>query len=350
MAGRPRVLIYGAGAIGSLLGGRLADAGLPVTLLGRPSLAEAVRRHGLRLSAPDREITVSPSVITSVDQLDTGFDIVILTVKAYAVEAAMPDLEVLASAGAAIVSFQNGIGTEERLLQSSEIRRLVAGSLTLAIGSDEPGSIRQETDNGGIALAPVRGEVPLDTLATGFRSAGITTLLQPDYRPVKWSKLLLNLMANALPAILATTPAQVYSDSRLFRIERSAFLEALRVMRASQIRTTRLPGFNVPLLTQVMRLPAPLSRWLITPRVARGRGSKRPSLWIDVDRGTGRTEAPWLNGAVVRAGEQFGIPTPVNALLARLVDQVAGDPARRSELAGRPDLVLQQLHSAPIQS
>lgn len=336
---RPGVLVYGAGAVGSLLGGLLAAAGTLVCLLGRPALAEAVAERGLVIHRPAGDITTHPPVITTPDQLTVPVDLVLLTVKAYAVEAALPDLARLAGRGAAVVALQNGVGTEERLLAVPEIRRHASGAVTVSVGTEGPGIVRQET-GGGLTLAAMRGEVPLEGLAGMLRAAGLTIRVAGDYQAVKWSKLLLNIMANATAATLALSPARIYTDPRLFRVERAAFLEALAVMRALGIAPIRLPGYNVPLLARAMRLPAPLARRLLAPRVARGRGDKRPSLWLDVEAGRGITEVGWLNGAVADYGRWAGIATPINAALTELVAALSRDLARRSQFAGRPEALL----------
>jgi 2-dehydropantoate 2-reductase len=92
-----------------------------------------------------------------------------------------------------------------------------------------------------------------------------------------------------------------------------------------------------------MRLPEWISRRLIAPRIAKGRGDKRPSLWLDLDSGRRQTEIDWLNGAVVRAAEPLGIPTPVNRTLTRLVTELANDPTRRAEYAGHPKALLRAI-------
>ena len=80
---------------------------------------------------------------------------------------------------------------------------------------------------------------------------------------------------------------------------------------------------------------------MVGPRVAGGRGDKRPSLWLDVESSRGTTEIAWLNGAVADRGEALGIPTPVNRTLARLIEEITADPTRRHELAGHPRRLLE---------
>ncbi|MDI3341109.1 MAG: 2-dehydropantoate 2-reductase [Sphaerobacter sp.] len=342
-ASLPPTLVYGAGAVGCLLGGLLAAAGAPVTLLARPGAADAVREHGLRLVRPTGERRVHLPVTTSLDALPSPPALVLLTIKADAVPAALPDLRRLAGAGAAIVTLQNGVGTEETVRAAlGSAARLAAGVVTVSVVRSDPATVRQETA-GGVALAPVQGDVPLDRLAAALTAAGLPTSHAPRYPDLKWSKLLLNMMANATAALLALPPAAIYGDPPLFQVERAAFIEALAVMLGAGVQPIALPGFNVPLLVHVMRLPAPIARRLVARRAARGRGEKRPSLWLDLDRGRGTTEVRWLNGAVADQGARLGIPTPVNARLTALVEEATRDPAFRRALAGQPAALLAAL-------
>jgi len=313
VASLPPTLIYGAGAVGCLLGGVLAAGGALVTLLGRPAVAEAVACQGLTVVQSSGTRRIHLPVVTSIDALPARPSLVLLTVKAYAVAAALPDMP-----------------------------RLASGTLTASVVWDSPATVRQETA-GGVTLAPVRGDVPLDQFAAALTAAGLPAGVVPRYQDLKWSKLLLNIMANATAALLALPPAAIYADPRLFAVERAAFIEAFAVMLGAGIRPIPLPGFNVPLLAHAMRLPAPLARRLIAARAARGRGEKRPSLWLDVDRGMGTTEVRWLNGAVADLGARLGVPTPVNAALTALLEEVARNPERRRAFAGRPDALLAAL-------
>ena len=85
-----RILIVGAGAVGGYFGGRLAQAGRDVTFLVRPSRAKQLSQDGLRIISPHGDAVLSPKLI-SADKIDAPYDIIFLSVKAYALEAAMND-------------------------------------------------------------------------------------------------------------------------------------------------------------------------------------------------------------------------------------------------------------------
>ena len=102
----------------------------------------------------------------------------------------------------------------------------------------------------------------------------------------------------------------------------------------------------MPTLSRVMKLPRLLAQMILEPRIGGARGSKMPSLWWDLSRGKGRTEAAYLNGAVVDAGRQQGVATPVNSVLWALLEKVTKNPAEWERYRRQPDRLKQLLRTA----
>ncbi|MDQ7029221.1 MAG: 2-dehydropantoate 2-reductase N-terminal domain-containing protein [Ardenticatenia bacterium] len=275
-------LIVGAGAIGSLLAGRLAWAGHRVTVVVRPRVADVVRQ-GLTLTDDRGRITVSVHVVTSVAEAFerwAPFDVIALTMKAFAVEEAARELRALGAALPPILTFQNGVGSEEIVRTTLAEPPLGAASISIPAELVAPGIVRVGP-KGGICLAPVRGQPPLAAMNDALSGAGFSVHLVADYRAMKWSKLLLNMLGNATSAILAWPPNRIFRHPQLFEIEAEAWREARRVMRAYGIALVRLPGYPVPLFDwAVRRLPPWVLRPVVARLVAGGRGGKMPpSTW-----------------------------------------------------------------------
>ena len=120
-------------------------------------------------------------------------------------------------------------------------------------------------------------------------------------------------------------------------------------MKRLGLRPVSLPGAPVPWLVRCLALPAWLSRPILTRIVGGARAGKVPSLRIGVRSAPAdkplpeQTEVAWMNGAVAQAGARFGIGTPVNACLARVVDEIAADPERRAWFGGHPERLLAEL-------
>jgi len=337
----------GAGAIGSLVGGRLAAAGNDVTLVGRPALVNAVNARGLVIVDSHNGSCVhsvrAVSAVEEIQQEEAGFDLIVITVKVYDTLDAATSLLPLATRGTSVLVLQNGVGGDEIAKQVLEGSVLYSAIITLVVGVLEPGRVRLTTRKGGVGLAPANSGRSLTALADLLRQAGFNVRTYDNYRAMKWSKLLLNLLANASPAILDMPPDEVFADSRLSMLEVTAFREALAVMRGMGLSPVSLPDYPVPLFAWALStLPLVLLRPLFQRLVAGGRGGKMPSLHIDLSRGKGKSEVEYLNGAVVRAAQQLNIRVPANeALYAALAGIVEGE-IPWEDYRGRPDALLRR--------
>jgi len=338
-----RVLVYGAGAVGSWLAARLALTGVEVTVLGRPATVAALRSTGLALALDDQTYVTYARYVERIAEIGPAPDLVFLAVKSYDVAATLPDLHRLTAGGATVVTMQNGIGTEEEIIAALGPTHLLAGAITVSVSIAEPGLVSQHTDMGGVAFAPLPdGPTPGTALAL-FDAASVQAVGIGAYRDLKWSKLLLNLLANAQAAILDTDAATVVRDPTLFALERRAFREALAVMAALPAHPRALPGYDVPKLAAAMRLPVPVALWLLRGRIGGGRGEKRPSLALALAAGRQETEIDALNGAVERYARAFGLAAPVNATFAALVRRLTAQPATCPPPAERRAWLLREL-------
>jgi 2-dehydropantoate 2-reductase len=283
----------------------------------------------------------------SVAEAGGPFDYIFLTVKGYDTLDALEQLQPVLQPGKTILgSFQNGVGNEEAIASSAPDQALIAGSLTVPVSMDEPGTIQLHSRSGGVALAPVSPEVNAAPLVRKLQQAGFKARRYTDFRAMKWSKLLFNILGNAQSAILDMPPAQIFMDTELFRYERAAFREAVSVMDRMRIPVVPLPGLPAPLLRRAMNLPSIIAQILLEPSLGGARGSKMPSLWWDLSRGKGKTEAAYLNGAVVDAGRRFEIPTPVNSVLWAILEKATKLPSEWDRYKQQPDRLKALLRTA----
>jgi 2-dehydropantoate 2-reductase len=335
------VLCFGAGAIGSLVGARLSESGVAVTLLARRDHVAAIRTRGLVMETPQQRIVCKGvDSITMLDDLTDPPDIILLTVKAYQTPDALQALRPLVQGRAVIVSLQNGVGNEELIAASCGPERTIAGTVTINASRPLPGVVRQHSRGGGIGVAAFNPPQDSYDLAGVFRRAGIPSVAYPDFRAMKWSKLLLNVFTNATSAILDCSSFDVVEDNRLFEVERAALREALRVMAALGLKPVALPGYPAPLLSAAVAASPWLVRPLLRRYMQRGRGTNRPSLWQDLERGRPQSEVEVLNGAVAREGAKLGVATPVNAALTAVLQGLASGRLDRNGFRRRPDALL----------
>jgi 2-dehydropantoate 2-reductase len=315
-----KFLAFGAGAVGTYIGGSLALSGHEVVFIERPQVAETIRASGLRLGLSEGERQVAspmlaPSLAGALAAAASDgrpFDAAIFALKSFDTAAALEDMRPHIAAMPPVLCLQNGVDNEPALAGVLGSERVIAGTLLSAIARRGLGDIAVERLRGmGVAA----GHPLSEALQAALDAAGLRCRLFPKAADMKWSKLLTNLIANASSAILDMTPAEIFAHPGLFRLEMLQLRETLEVMHAQSIDVVDLPGTPVRLLALGVRLPASLSRPLMTRAIGSGRGGKMPSFHIDLHAGRGQSEVDWLNGAVVRAGERLSIPTPANRLL-----------------------------------
>lgn len=339
------ILVMGAGAIGCFVGGALAANGHHVTLLGRPAPMAQIAAQGLIIiwpGQPPRQIFLKTA--TTLTPPPAPYQFILLTVKSPATADAASQLAALPLEHTHIVSLQNGIGNEELLAQKFGPHRVMAGTITIPIQTPHPGVIQVSKNKGGLGLAPLVAGQPVAELAGALTTAGLTTRTYADYRAMKWSKLLLNIVNNAASAILNQPPARIISQPDLFNLELAALREAAQVMAAQDLNAVNLPGYPTQWLARLVLarwLPQSIQRAILRPFLVSGRGTKMPSLQIDLASGRQTSEIEALNGAIVAAGAQYGLPTPVNQTLTQIYSGLISGHLAWSEYQNQPQKLLQ---------
>jgi 2-dehydropantoate 2-reductase len=339
-----RYLVYGTGAVGGLVGGRLALSGQPVTFLARPRIAEAMQAGGLDLGAAGIPARVSnPRVITDLAEVrGEALDAVLLAVKAYDCQAASAALAGIVSK-APVVCLLNGIGNEATLAAALGAERVIAATLTTAVTMPEPGRIRVERER-GLSLAVGHALVP--SLVEELQQAGFFLRLHVRADRMKWSKVLTNIVTNASSAITGWLPGGVLANRGLCRLEIEALREVVRVMRAMGFGPEDLARVPIRGLALAFSLPLPFSQPILRRGITRGRGAKLPSFHYDIGRG--RSEVAWLNGAVVREATARGLAAPANTVLTEVMLGLVDGQLAREAFAGRPETLLARARAAGV--
>jgi len=168
----------------------------------------------------------------------------------------------------------------------------------------------------------------------------LNSRLYQNAASMKWSKMFTNLTANPQSAILDMTAAEIFANKDLYEVEIEMLRECLAVMKAQNIELVNTPGIPVRLLAWAIKLPYWLSRPVIKKAVGGGRGGKMPSFHIDLRSGRGNSEVEYLHGEVVRAGEKFNVPTPVNTLLTKTLRALTKGELALDTFAHQPEKFL----------
>jgi 2-dehydropantoate 2-reductase len=306
-----RYVVIGAGAVGGTIGARLHGAGRDVVLVARGAHLDAIRERGLRLDSPDGSRTHRIPAVASITEVDwADDDVAVLAVKS---QDTGPVLDSLAAAapGVTIACAQNGVANERAAAERFD--RVQAVLVILPVEHYEPGVVIASS-------APVPGVLDVGTyprgtddtsaaLAADLRAAGFASRADPEVMDAKYGKLLTNL-GNAVDAICGS------GDPDAARVVEAATAEGEACLAAAGI-TARTGDDD-----RVRR------QGILTEQPVGGRTRQGSSSWQSLHRGSGSIEARYLNGEIAALGAAHGVPTPVNAELLRVAEEMAasGEP------------------------
>lgn len=306
-----RFVVYGAGAVGGVVGARLAQHGYGVALIARGPHLDAIRRHGLRIDDPDGSDVVELPAAGSPAELGLGEgDVVLLAMKTQDTAAALLELSAVAPPETPVVCMQNGVENERLALRHfARVYGVAVMSPTLFL---QPGVVATySTPNTGLldlGRYPSGVDEVAEQVAAAFTASRFPSLARPDIMAWKYRKLILNL-GNSVEAVCGPE-ARGGRLGELLAAEAEACLDAAGIERVT---------VEADLAHRGDRLS-----W---HRVG---GERRPggSSWQSLARGTGSIEADHLNGEIVLLGRLHGVPTPANELIRRLANRLAADGAR----------------------
>jgi len=301
-----RIVIYGAGAIGGVLGGRLFAHGTEVVLIARGAHYDALRHDGLRIETPVGEDVVAVPVVDRPAALDWGEDdVVVLAMKTQDTADALAALEAAGAGDVPVVCAQNGVESER---MAARTRDRVYGVCVMCPAAHLRPGVVQAFSVPVPGLFDV-GRYPGGTdamavaLADAFRGAAFHAEARQDIMRWKYTKLLMNL-GNAAEALCGPS-------ARLSELARLARDEGITALGAAGIAFVSDEDF------------AARRGDLIRPEAIGGGPRPGGSSWQSLERRTGRIEADYLNGEIALLGRLYGVPTPANALLQRAANEAA---------------------------
>lgn len=307
-----RFLIVGAGALGGFYGALLGKAGHDVTVLARPTSADALRANGLTLeSATYGSFSQPVRVVT--EPVDAGdVDTIFFSVKAYDLDAAAQEIAPLVKDGTTVVTIQNGVEHPGRLAAHIGEEAVLPGVVIISSTVEAPGVIRHLGGPGMIQLGDIGKPRPerRDRIAAAFRDTGVPVETYDDLRPKLWTKFALICAMSGVTALNRLMLSQIFAVPESREFYRDVMDEVVQVGRASGVE-----------------LPTDTADAIVDNIVAQNLLQTRGSMAHDLMAGR-RIEVDSLNGSVVRLGNQVGVPTPLNrAIYAMLLPYKDGPPA-----------------------
>ena len=306
MADRLRYVVFGAGAIGAVVGGRLSQAGCDVALVARGAHLAALQADGLRLESPAGTDLVRVPAVGHPGEVEWGAGhVILMAVKSQQTPAALVALAAAAPPETPIVCLQNGIANEPAALRL--FPHVYAVSVACPASHLEPG-VAQAWSTPVTGLLDI-GRYPAgvdricELVAADFRAATFSSYPDPAIRRWKNRKLLTNL-GNAIEAVCGPH-------------EREGLLADLVLAEGESVLAAA--GLDAATELEDKDRRADLLERGEIAGLARPGGSS----WQSLRRGTGDIETDYLNGEIVLLGRIHGVPTPANELLQRLARELA---------------------------
>ena len=302
-----RIIIYGAGAVGGVVGGLLALSGTPVVMVGRPQNVAAIRENGLKLITPVGTHIVQLAAVTSPDQIEfSPDDVVFLCVKGQDTDSAMRDLFALVT-DVPVFCFQNGVRNEE--IVSKYYPRVYGVMVKAGAVFIRDGEVESRGNPPGrfvLGRYPDGTDALVAAVAVRLRNAGYEAEVTPEIMPYKYGKLVENL-ANAVGAITNAAGPEANCIALAAQTEGKEILARAGIRWVPAKEPTRKPSSNV------------------TPPHDDPLGRPLGSTWQSLVRNQGTVETEFLNGEIVRLAAKFGTKAPVNQALLRITLEMAAN-------------------------
>ncbi len=332
MAGGPNVAILGAGSVGCFIGGAWASAGVDVTFIGRRKMSNDVDEYGLTLSdysgwqarlAPgDVDYRCGPEALENAE-------IIALTVKSGDTARAADEIARHATAGATVISFQNGVSNVDVLEQGLKGRFEVARGM-VPYNVAYLGKGRFHKGVAGDLFAEQRSGVR--SLAESVDGGPAALKIADDMLALAWGKLLINLN-NAVNALSGRTLIEELKQRDYRRVFAASMREGLDLLKRADIQPATVGPIAPGTLPRIIGSPdwlfnnVFLKRWKIDDHA-------RSSMADDLAAGR-KTEVDYINGELVTLAERLGTDAPVNRKIVELVRKAEGGAAALAPAALR---------------
>lgn len=301
-----QVMVVGAGSVGGYFGAHLAKHHPNVSFLLRPKTLAEVRRHGLRVRSASGTVTVHPAAASEARELPSP-DLIILAVKVYDLDDVLTQLEPVITDRTVILTLQNGIDTEDRVIARFKRDCVVGGVAFIYSKIAGPGLI-DHYKKGNVAIGELMGHESERVLAIRdlFTKAGIPCQLSKDIRRSKWEKMCWNCVFNPLTVLIDDKVSSALEHPEMMGVIRQIVTEVAAVSAA----------VKVPLPAD---MPDRVVKWTHEIR------DIHTSMYDDWKAGR-PTEIRNLNGYIVDQGRALGIPTPVNEALTAMIKTLTEKP------------------------
>jgi 2-dehydropantoate 2-reductase len=299
-----KIVIVGPGAMGSLFAAFLAKSKEEVWLLDKSKeRAEKIRAQGIRVEGVSGNWQAKPQATDDPKDIENA-DFLIMCVKSYDTKEAIARAKPLVGENTLVLTLQNGVGNIEIIGEVVGAERVIGGATNQGATLLEAGYIRH-AGRGETVLGRIDGKIPVQmrSLRETLNKVGLETRISRDIKGLLWSKLIINVGINALTAITRLPNGKLREFEGTRKILREAVTEAIRIAKRKRIK---------------LIYDDPMAK---VEAVCEATATNISSMLQDVLRKK-RTEIDFINGVIVRQGQELGIPVPVNSVLVDLVKTI----------------------------
>lgn len=299
-----KIAVVGPGAIGSLIGAYLAKSREEIWLLDKNKERSAkLNQTGIAVEGVSGswQVKIRASALPS----EIGpMDLIILCVKSFNTKQAVEQIRPMLNPDTKILTLQNGIGNLEIIAELAGDERVLAGVTNEGATLIETGKVRHAGQGETIIGAP-DGKTPvqLRSIREIFNKVGLDCKMSRDIKGLLWSKLIINVGINALSGLTRLPNGKLIAYEGTRRILRDAVTEAVRIVKRKRIKLI----FDDPLAK--------------VEAVCEGTQGNFSSMLQDILKKR-RTEIDFINGVIVRLGQELGVDVPANRFLLDLVKTI----------------------------
>jgi len=265
--------------------------------------AAKINEAGIGLESSSGFWQAKPKTTANIEDIDKA-DLILICVKSFNTKQAIEQIKPLLGQNTKILTLQNGMGNIEIISEIAGEERVIAGITNEGATLIDIGKIRH-AGHGETIIGTINGKIPVEIRAIReiFNKVGFETKMSRDIKSLIWSKLIINAGINALTAITRLPNGKLMEYEGTRRILRDAVTEAARIAKRKRVKLI----FEDPLAK--------------VEAVCEGTSDNLSSMLQDVLRKK-RTEVDFINGVIVRLGQELGISVPTNKLLLDLIKTI----------------------------
>lgn len=299
-----KIVIVGPGAMGCLLAAFLSKTKEDIWIFDyNKERAAEIAQRGISLTGISGDWTAKTKATSETKEI--GFaDLLIICVKSYDTKAAITRSRPLINENTSVLTIQNGLGNIETIGEIIGADRVLGGVTNLGATLLEAGKAKH-AGKGETVIGRIDGKITAEmrSIREAFNKVGLEMRVSKDIKALIWSKLVINVGINALTAITRLNNGKLVSFEGTRRIMRQVVTEAIRIAKRKRIK---------------LIYDDPLAK---VEAVCEATSGNISSMLQDVLRKK-RTEIDYINGVIVRLGQELGIPVPANAMLVDLVKTI----------------------------